>query len=869
MKISRRNRDVELNEEFRDHLEREIQKNIADGMAPDEARRRAAIALGAIESAKEECREQHLSYWIETTLQDLGYGLRLLRKSPGFTCIAIAILALGIGANTAIFSAVNATLFARWPFPHPEKIVIIAEGAPAKPGWSLVSVPNFEDYSREQKTFDQLALWISQSINLTGQERPDRLIGSFVSANFFELFGTKPQLGRLFLPGEDQSGAENVAVLSHDAWQTRFGADPNILGRHMTLNNETYAVVGVLPAGFHLPFESDVYITAQHQTSYKRDRATRVLLMIGRIKPQVSHGQAEANLNTIARRLAREYPETSANINVAVTELRDMMNRFVRKPLIFLLVAVAVVLLIACANLANLLLSRSTQRQREMAVRAALGARRSRTIRQLFAETMIIAVFGGMAGVALAYWTLPALLRLAPSSFDLGSVAVLDSRVLLFSLGLVFLTGVLFGVAPALHSSHINVATALASGSRGTAQTGTRERVRTAFVVFQVAMSVVLLTGAILLLRSFQALLATETGMDTRNLLTMEYRLPRNRYTNSEAQAAFHRQIAARVAQVPGVVSSAVVRSLPFSGNFGQIRFVVPDRPAPEKGKEPIAYANSVTPGYFATAGIPVLSGRIFDDHDSPQARTVSVISRAVAERYFHGEDPVGRSLQIVDNNSSIDGQPMIIVGVVGNAKQMSLRDNDEAEIYTCYSQDPGIFGTLVVRTTVDPMSLADPVRQAVWSIDNDQPVWKVRTLAFLVERDVESDRFLMVLMLAFGVLALGLTALGTYGVLSNAVNQRQREIGVRMAMGAQPSALRGLVLARGMKLALVGGLIGVAAAAAGTRLVSSLLYGISPLDPAAFITSFATMQFVAFLASYVPAYRATRVDPMRALRCD
>jgi putative ABC transport system permease protein len=535
----------------------------------------------------------------------------------------------------------------------------------------------------------------------------------------------------------------------------------------------------------------------------------------------------------------------------------------------FLLMAVAVVLLIACANLANLLLSRSAQRQREMAVRAALGAGRSRTVRQLVAETMIIAVFGGVAGVALAYWTLPALLRLAPSSFDLGSVAVLDSRVLLFSLGLVLLTGVLFGAAPAFQSSHINVTAALASGTRGSVQGGTRETVRAAFVVFQVAMSVVLLTGAVLLLRSFQALLATETGMNTRNVLSMEYRLPRNKYTNADAQAAFHREIAARVSKVPGVVSSAVVRALPFSGNFGQAQFVILDRPAPEKGKEPVAYTNAATPNYFATAGIPVLRGRIFDDHDSPETQMVAVISRAIAERYFSGEDPVGRSLQFVDNNPAIDGKRVTVVGVVGNTKQMSLRDTDEAEIYTCYGQDPGIFGTLVVRTAVDPMSLADAVRQAVWSLDKDQPVWKVRTLAFLVERDVASDRFLMVLMLGFGVLALALTALGTYGVLSNAVNQRQQEIGVRMALGAQPGALRGLVLTRGIKLALVGGLIGVAAAAAGTRLVSSLLYGISPLDPAAFITGFAAILLVAFAASYLPAHRATRVDPIRALRCD
>src|SRR5207248_3034848 len=473
--FSKRRSERDLEDELRFHLEAEAQKNVSSGMSEEEARRQARLAFGVMEAAKEECREMRLGYWLETTMQDLGYGLRLLRKSPGFTVVAVAILALGIGANTAIFSTVNAVLLARWPFRHPEKIVVIAEGAPAKPGWSLVSVPNYEDYSREQKTFEQLALWIAQSVNLTGQERPDRLIGSFVSTNFFDMFGTRPQLGRLFVPGEDQPGAPYVAVLSYESWQTRFGSDPNILGRHITLNNESYTVVGLLPRGYHLPFDSDVYVTAQHQTSYKRDRATRPLLMLGRVKDNVSLEQAQADLNTIAHRLAHDYPTVNAGIGVAVTEFRDISQRFVRKPLLVLLGGVAVVLLIACANLANLLLARGSARQREMAVRAALGARRSRTVRQLVSEAMLIAVFGGLVGVMLAHWALPALLRMAPSTFDVSGVAVIDSRVLVFSLLLTVLTGVFFGAAPALQLSHISMASALGAGTRGAVQSGARE----------------------------------------------------------------------------------------------------------------------------------------------------------------------------------------------------------------------------------------------------------------------------------------------------------------------------------------------------------------------------------------------------------
>lgn len=869
MNFRKRDGERELNDEIKFHMEKEIQANIAAGMPPEEARRRAGVAFGHMESAKEECRELRLSYWIDTTLQDLGYGLRLLRKSPGFTFVAVAILALGIGANTAIFSTVNASLLARWPFPDPGRIVYVSEGAPPTPGRSLVSVLNFEDYRRDNKTFDQLALWIPQSVNLTGEERPDRLIGSFVSANFFDLFGTQPYMGRLFLKGEDEPGAANVVVLSHEVWQTRFGSDPNILSRRITLNNESYAVVGVLPRGYRLLYDSDVYITAQHQTSYKRDRIAKSLLMVGRVKHEFTLPQAEADLNTIAQRLARDYPQADANIAVTVTDFRDLNNRFVRTPLLILLVAVGFILLIACANLANLLMARGAQRQREMAVRAALGARRSRTIRQLLSEAMILAVIGGAAGIALAYWTLPALLRMAPFAFDVASGAVLDTRVLLFSLALVVFTGAFFGIIPALQLSHLHVSSALSSGSKGVVAGAGRERVRAIFVVCQVAMSIMLLIGAGLLLRSFQKLLSVNPGMDINKLLTMEYRLPKNKYKTPESQIAFHREMVSRVSQVPGVVAAAMVRSLPFSGNFGQMNFVVPGEPLPEKGKEPLATQNSVSVGYFRTAGIPLLQGRDFSGADTPASPPVIIVSKAFVDRYFGGKDAVGREIQLVSTDPSYNGRRLTVVGVVGNAKQLSLRDTDESEIYAPNDQDPGIFGTLIVRTAFDPMSLAESVKQAVWSVDKDQPVWKVRTLEFLVERDTEGDRFLMVLMTGFGLLALGLTALGTYGVLSNAVNQRQQELGVRMALGAQPGALRRLVMARGMKLTLIGGVIGLVAAAAASRLISGVLYGTSALDFTAYLLGLGTMTAIALVASYLPARLATRVDPVRALRCE
>jgi len=866
--LGRNTFERELTSELQFHLEQEFEKNLASGMSKQEAWRQAKIAFGGMESVKEECHELRFGSWFESAWKDIVYGLRLLRKSPGFAFVAIAILALSIGVNTAIFSAVNAVLLARWPFPHPDKIVFISEGTNARFGMSLVSVPNFEDYRSQQKTFDQLALWLSQSINLTGQDRPERLIGSFVTTNFFDVFGSKPWMGRLFLPGEDQPGAPYVVILSHDAWQNRFGADPNILGRQITLNNESYSVVGVLPRGYRSPFESDVFVTAQHQTSYRRDRATRSLIMIGRVKQGTTLAQAKADLSTIAQRLAHEYPKENAGIGITVTDFRQILNQNVRMPLLVLMAAVALVLLIACANLANLVLARGLQRRSEMAIRTALGARRARIIRQLVSEAIPIALAGGLAGLLLAKLLLPLLTRIAPSTFQDVKI-VLDGRVLLFTSLLTLLTAVLFAIAPAVQLSGTKSVAGLNPGTKGTIRTVTATRVRAAFVICQVAMSIMLLVGAALLIRSFQKLVGSDTGLSMDHLLTMEYRLPRNKYTSPEAQAAFHRELPLRVAQVPGVVSSAIVQALPFSGNWGNINFVPEGAPVPEKGKEPTAFTNLITPEYFRTVGIPVLRGRAFNDHDDAKAPRVAVISRALAQQYFGGQDSVGKTLQLIDGDPTVNGQVITVVGVVGNAKQISLRDQDEAEIYFPYSQRPGIFGTLVLRTAVDPMSLANAVRQAVWSLDKDQPVWKIRSLQYLVQRDVEDDRLLMVLMTCFGLLAVLLSALGTYGVLSNVVGQRRQEIGIRIALGADLGKVRNLVMRQGMKMVLAGIAIGGLAAVAVSRAIASVLYGVSALDAGAYAAGFAVMVTVAFLASYLPARSATRVDPAVVLRCE
>ena len=859
--------EPELASELQFHIEQEFQKNLISGMPEEEAWRQAKIAFGGVERIQEECRELRFGSWWESAWGDILYGLRLLRKSPGFAFVAVAILGLSIGANTAIFSAVNAVLLRRWPFPHPEKIAYVSEDTHSRFGWSLTSVLNWEDYGREQRTFDQLALWIPQSVNLTGQDRPDRLTGSFVTANFFDTFGARPWMGRLFLPGEDQPGGPYVAVVSYEAWQTRFGADPQILGRQIALNNESYSIVGVLPRGYRFPLESDVFVTVQHHTSYHRDRSTKQFLMLGRVKQTITLGQAKADLNPIAQRLARDYPTENAGIGMAVTDFRQVLNQTVRMPLLILLAAVALVLLIACANLANLVLARGLRRRSEMVVRTALGAGRLRIVRQLVWEAIPIALAGGLCGLLLAKWLLPFLVRMAPATFQDVKI-VLDGRVLLFSSLLTLLTAVLFALAPAVQLSGKS-ASGLNSGTRGTIKTDPGAKIRAAFVIGQVAMSVMLLVGASLLIRSFQKLMQSQTGLSMDNLLTMEYRLPRNKYTSPEAQAAFHRELALRVAQVPGVVSSAIVRSAPFSGNWGNIHFIPEGAPAPEKGKEPTAFTNLITPDYFQTVGIPILRGRNFNDQDTDSAPRVAVISHALARQYFPDPDPVGRTLQLVDSDPTMNGERLTVVGVVGDAKQISLRDQDEAEIYFPYSQKPMIFGTLVLRAAVDPMSLAESVRQAVWSLDKDQPVWKIRTLRYLVEGDVEDDRLLMVLMTGFGLVAMLLSALGTYGVLSNTVGQRRQEIGIRIALGADLHKVRNLVIRQGMKMVLAAITIGGVAAVAVSRAIASVLYGVSALDLGAYAAGFLVMTMVALLACYLPARSATRVDPAVVLRCE
>ena len=797
-----------------------------------------------------------------TLLQDLRFGLRTLLKRPGFAAVAVLTLALGIGANTAIFSVVNAVLLRPLPFKDADALVAVFETTQNNPR-DYISVPNLQDYREQTKSFEEFTTFVPQSINLTGAGEPDRLIGGFVTSSFFKVFGVQPDRGRAFLPQEDAEGGGLVAVLNYDAWKRRFGGDPGIIGKTLTLNGEPFTVVGVMPEDFRFPLaEVEVWMPAQKWPNYKNARSFHGCNVIGRLRPDATVAGAEAELRAVAKRLEEAYPEDNKGRGVQIVGLHEMLVEDIRPALLILLGAVGFILLIACANIANLLLARGAARQKEVALRAALGASRARLLRQLLTETLLLALVGGTAGTLLAMWGVDALLALNPSQLSSAQSIKLDARVLLFSLALSALTGLIFGIVPALQLSKADVNRTLKEGGGPVGEGSGRARLRGAFVVSQVALSLVLLVGSGLLLNSFYRLLRVSPGFRPENLLTMEYRMPKNKYPKGEQQWEFHRQVAERAGRVPGVESATVVRALPFSGNGSTVVYAIPGQTPAPKGQEPEALENAIDTNYLETVGLPLVAGRNFDAHDAADSPSVVLVNRTMAQKLWPGENAVGKQLEFPE-----DKVTATVVGVVGDAKQYDLGEAQRPQVYTPFAQNPFIFGTLVVRTRVEPLGLAQKVKEAVWSVDPEQPVWKVRTVEYLLQRNIGDRRFIMTLMAGFASLAMLLTALGIYGVISYTVAQRTHEIGVRMALGAQAGDVLRLVLRQGMRLTVVGVGAGLVAAFAITRLMSGMLYGVSATDPATYAGVALLLALVALCACYVPARRATKVDPMTALR--
>ncbi|HEX8163954.1 MAG TPA: ABC transporter permease [Pyrinomonadaceae bacterium] len=857
--------EEEMDAELRFHLTMRAQENMRSGMTPEGAMRDARRRFGNLERTKDAAREIIGGGVLETLLQDVRYGGRVMIKNPVFTAAAVLTLAAGIGANTAVFSVVNAVLLKALPYPNSNRLVLVSgTDQGSGPGLRTISPAEAQDFSAQLTTLEDFAATQSQSINLTGGgAQPERVRGAFVTANFFEVLKLSPTAGRTFARGEDQPGADRVVVVNEGFWRRRLNSDPELAGRKVILNGEPYSVVGVVPGSFRHPLddEVEVWTTVQRFPGYDARRDARFLFGIGHLKPGVTPARAQVEADTVAARMAQAYPDESAGRGAKVELLGEVTVRNIRPTLIALFAAVGCILLIACSNLANLTLARGTAWQKEFALRSALGAGRWRIVRQLLTETTLLALLGGGLGLLLTKWGLDALLAVNPGVLPRGEVR-LDTPVLLFTLGASVLTGFLFGLTPAWQISRLDLHTTLKEGGRSVGDGAGALRARHVFVVVQMALALVLLAGGALFIKSFYRLLQVDPGFKAENLLTFEYRLPRNKYAESSAQWEFHRRVVEQLRAVPGVESAALIRGLPLTGNSASARIVLPDRETPPKGQEPQAQFNTATPDYFAAMGIPTVRGRLFGDGDRLGTPVVFVINQTMARRFWPGQDPVGKQIKIVG-----DDAPGTVVGVVGDAKQDWLTEEQRPQLYNCYSQSPGFFATAVVRTKVEPMTLSRAVREAVWKVDKDQPMWKMRTVESLMAYNVADRRFLMLLMGVFAALALTIASVGLYGIVNYTVSRRTHEIGIRMALGARTRDVLMLVIKQGMRPAATGIVVGLIASVASARFMQSLLFGVSATDALTLTSVPALLVGVALLACYIPARRAAKVDPLVALR--
>jgi len=802
-----------------------------------------------------------------TLAQDVKYGLRMLAKSPGFTLVAVLALALGIGANTAIFSVVNAVLLRPLPYQDPDQLVFISEHTEQVPDMS-VSYLNFLDWQRQNQVFSSIAAFQGQNFNLTGVDRPERLSGWNVSQSFFATLGVKPFLGRDFLFDEDQPGGRPVVVVTYGFWQRRFGGDPGLVGKPLTLNGRSYTVAGILPASFKFAEVSgaaDVYASLGLNAGQMKNRGNHPgIYVVARRKPGVSLEQARAQMLTIAQRLAQQYPSTNTGNSVVVVSMREELVEDVRAALLVLLGAVGLVLLIACVNVANLLLARAASREKEIAIRMALGARRLRILRQLLTESILLAAAGGGLGLLLGSWGIAGLTTLIPGDFrDVVTVSI-DRWVLGFTLGVSLLTGLVFGLMPALRASRSDVNDSLKEGGR-TSAGASHQRFRSVLVASEVALALLLLASAGLMLRSISRLLAVDPGFNTDNVLTLRVALPEAKYTKDAQVVAFYKQVLERVRALPGVTSASVARPLPLTDDGWQTDFYPEGRPIPPPGQIPNSDFHMIDPDYLRVMGIPLIKGRAFTEADDDKALPVVLINATMAQRYWPGEDPIGKRIHLDGRNMA--GYWATVVGIVGDTKQYGLERKSKTEFYLPYLQRSVPSMELVVRTATDPLGLVNAVRSSVEAVDPDQPVYAVRTMGQYLAESVASRRTTMLLLGVFAGLALILAAVGIYGVMAYSVAQRTHEIGVRMALGAERGDVLKLVVRSGLKLALAGVAVGLVASVGLTRLMSSLLFGVRPTDPLTLGGVALLLTAVALLASYIPARRATRVDPTVALR--
>ena len=812
---------------------------------------------------------------MEHALQDFKYGFRMLVKSRSLSIAAALALMLGIGANTAIFSVVNAVLLKPLPYPQPERLVRLRETS-APFGFMSIAYPNFLDWRDRNTTFEQIAAFRTDGFNLSGSGAPERVQGRVVSASFFAALGVNPAVGRDFVAEDDKPSASPTVIVSNGFWQRRFGKDPNLLGKPLTLNGKDYTVVGILPAGFsfYSPVDLHIPIGLRDDLTMRNRELHPGIRAIGRLKPGVTIDQAQAELSNIASALAEQYPNSNKDHGVAVASMYEDTVANIRPILLVMLGAVCFVLLIACANVANLLLARAAARQKEIAIRSALGANRIRIIRQLLSESVLLALAGGGLGLLLAMWGTDALVAAIPQTIPRAENIGIDATVLVFTLAVSVVTGIAFGLFPALQASKPSLNELLKEGGRGS--TGSRHRVRGVLVVSEVALALVLLIGAGLMIRSILSLRSVQPGLDPHNVLTMQVPLASAAYDDPEKIRTFLRQMIERVESTPGVEAVGIGNSLPLAGDDSEVPFWVGNRPRPAQADMLWALYYPASAGYLKAMGVPLLKGRFVTNQDNQKTAPVVVVDETFARGVFPGEDAVGKQITI-QGFGEVPDTRCEIVGIVGHVKHWGLdTDSTEAIQYQLYMPvdqmaDPILKllvpGILMARTKTDPLLLASAVQAQVTALDKNQPVDNVRSMEQIVSASISQQRFSMLLLGIFAAVALILAAVGIYGVMSYSVTQRTNEIGIRVALGASQSDVLKLVVGQGMTLALIGMGIGLAAAFALTRLLASLLFGVSPTDPLTFAGIALVLAAVALLACYLPARRATKVDPMIALR--
>jgi len=870
--LSPRRVDQEFAHELQTHLDMLTDENIRRGLPLEEARRAARIKLGGVTQLKEINRELRGLPFIETFFQDARYALRMLRNNPGFTAVAVLTLALGIGANTAIFSVVYAVLLKPLPYANPNQLVSAfaantQEGVPE----DGTSYPNFEEWRAQNHVFSELATISFHQLTLTGRGEPSEVDTSVVTPEHFAVLDVKPLHGRVFFPEDGKRGAPPVVIVSENLWRGTLGADPKILGSSIILDKRPFAVVGIMPASFRSPFinsKPEVWIPLVQDPlfgSWMARRGGHWLAVFGRLKPGVSIAQAQAEMDAICDRLASEYPAENKGWTVRLVPMQKEIVGDVRTALLVLLGAVGLVLLIACANIANLLLTRATSRSKEIAVRVALGAGRSRIIRQLLSETAVLGLLGGIIGIALAYAGVQVLSSLVPDNLPRLNAIRVDNFVLFFALVLSALASVAFGLVPAMFSANSNIQVSLREGGGRSGESGNRRRARNLLAAVEIALAMILLVAAGLLLRSFSKLTAVSPGFDAQRVVKAEISLPQFQYSTPQQWIAFSDELLARVQAQPGMKDTAVAIPLPIVNGKINLGFDIVGTPPATEGESRLADYASVSPEYLRVMGIPLLAGRFFNQQDIFSASRVSVISKTFAQRYFPNQDPIGKRLNFgFPPNGDVDRE---IVGIVGDVRDVSLGEAPGPMMYVPYAQAPFWGANLVVKSTLSTDAVAAAIREEVRKIDKDLPITEVGNMPDFIDASVSQQRFRTFLLGLFAAMALILAATGIFGVIAYSVACRTNEIGIRVALGASRSAILRMILRETLLLTLAGLLVGVPCALAASHLIGHLLFGVSANDPLTLATVAFILAAVATLAGYIPARRAMQVDPMLALR--